>query len=50
MLDKKRSKGTVKLGTNNTGMVMSHKQGEFFQAYNYRSSFKFFNILRLNFF
>ncbi|KDR08927.1 hypothetical protein L798_00581, partial [Zootermopsis nevadensis] len=26
MLDKKRSKGTVKLGTNNTGMVMSHKQ------------------------
>ncbi|KAJ9584550.1 hypothetical protein L9F63_021108 [Diploptera punctata] len=27
MLDKKRNKGTVKLGTNNnTGMVMSHKQ------------------------
>jgi len=26
MLDKKRSKGMIKLGTNTTGMVMSHKQ------------------------
>ncbi|XP_033611241.1 coiled-coil domain-containing protein 149 [Cryptotermes secundus] len=26
MLDKNRSRGTVKLGTNSTGMVMSHKQ------------------------
>jgi hypothetical protein len=28
MLEKKRSRGTVKLGTNSTGMVMSHKQGK----------------------
>lgn len=26
MLDKNRSRGTVKLGTNSTGMIMSHKQ------------------------
>lgn len=30
MLDKKRNKGIVKLGTNNSSMIISHKQGEVF--------------------
>lgn len=32
MLDKKKMKGTVKLGANNTcgGLVVTHKQGNYF--------------------